>query len=162
MLKRLKTHKNKTTQSKTQNKSPRRTNHKATKSKTNPGTTALERPAEQTTGGFKAPHSQPTLPRDPTLLKQKHIKISARWKAPNPANASKRKHKKTNQSQRQTKASTHGQLHCKPEQTKTNSWTMAGQANVISSSPNPLVVEVLRRGRHWVWCIAINNDWVDN
>ena len=33
---------------------------------------------------------------------------------------------------------------------KTNSWTTAGQAKDISSSPNPLV-KVLRRGRHWVW-----------
>ena len=39
---------------KTYNKSPRRINHKATKSKTNTGTTALERSIEQTTGGFKA------------------------------------------------------------------------------------------------------------
>ena len=38
----------------TYNKSPRRINHKATKSKTNTGTTALERSVEQTTGGFKA------------------------------------------------------------------------------------------------------------
>ena len=36
---------------KTYNKSPRRINHKATKSKTNTGTTALERSVEQTTGG---------------------------------------------------------------------------------------------------------------
>ena len=35
----------------TYNKSPRRVNHKATKSKTNTGTTALERSVEQTTGG---------------------------------------------------------------------------------------------------------------
>ena len=38
------------THDKTYNKSPRRINHKATKSKTNTGTTALERSAEQTTG----------------------------------------------------------------------------------------------------------------
>ena len=42
------------THGKTYNKSPRRINHKATKSKTNTGTTALERSIEQTTGGFKA------------------------------------------------------------------------------------------------------------
>ena len=42
------------TQGKTYNKSPRRINHKATRSKTNTGTTALERSVEQTTGGFKA------------------------------------------------------------------------------------------------------------
>ena len=39
------------THGKTNNKSPRRINHKATKSKTNTGTTALERSVEQTTGG---------------------------------------------------------------------------------------------------------------
>ena len=42
------------THGKTYNKSPRRINHKATKSKTKTGTTALERSVEQTTGGFKA------------------------------------------------------------------------------------------------------------
>ena len=41
------------THGKTYNKSPRRINHKATKSKTNTGTTALEWLVEQTTGGFK-------------------------------------------------------------------------------------------------------------
>ena len=39
------------THGKTYNKSPRRINHKSTKSKTNTGTTALERSVEQTTGG---------------------------------------------------------------------------------------------------------------
>ena len=39
------------THGKTYNKSPRRINHKATTSKTNTGTTALERSAEQTTVG---------------------------------------------------------------------------------------------------------------
>ena len=43
------TEKNKMTHGKTYNKSPRRINHKATKSKTNTGTTALERSVEQTT-----------------------------------------------------------------------------------------------------------------
>ena len=41
------------THGKTYNKSPRRINHKATKSKNNTGTTALERSVEQTTGGLK-------------------------------------------------------------------------------------------------------------
>ena len=45
-------HKNKMTHGKTYNKSPRRINHKATKSKTNTGTTALERSVEQTIGGL--------------------------------------------------------------------------------------------------------------
>ena len=49
--KRTEKHKNKMTY----NKSPRRINHKPTRSKTNTGTTALERSVEQTTGGFKAP-----------------------------------------------------------------------------------------------------------
>ena len=52
--KRTEKHKNKMTHGKTYNKSPRRINHKATSSKTNTGTTALERSVEQTTGGFKA------------------------------------------------------------------------------------------------------------
>ena len=38
--------KNKMAHGKTYNKSPRRINHKAPKSKTNTGTTALERPVE--------------------------------------------------------------------------------------------------------------------
>ena len=52
--KRTEKHKNKMTHGKTYNKLPRRINHKATKSKTNTRTTALERSVEQTTGGFKA------------------------------------------------------------------------------------------------------------
>ena len=49
--KRTEKHKTKRTHRKTYNKSPRRINYKATKSKTNTGTTALERSVEQTTGG---------------------------------------------------------------------------------------------------------------
>ena len=52
--KRTEKHKNKTTHGTTYNKSPRRINHKTTKSKTNTGTTALERSVERTTVGFKA------------------------------------------------------------------------------------------------------------
>ena len=44
--KRIEKHKNKMTHGKTYNKSPRRINHKATKNKTNTGTTALERSVE--------------------------------------------------------------------------------------------------------------------
>ena len=44
--KRTKKHKSKMTHGKTYNKSPRRINHKATKSKTKTETTALERPVE--------------------------------------------------------------------------------------------------------------------
>ena len=74
--KRTEKHKNKMTHGKTYNKSPRRINHKARKSKTNIGTTALERSVEQTTGGFKALYSQLTSPWVPMLLLiQKYIKI---------------------------------------------------------------------------------------
>ena len=47
--KRTEKHKNKMTHGKTYNKSPRRINHKATKSKTNTGTTVLERSVDQAT-----------------------------------------------------------------------------------------------------------------
>ena len=52
--KRTEKHKNKMTHGKTYNKSPRRINYKATRCKTNTGTTALERSVERTTGGFTA------------------------------------------------------------------------------------------------------------
>ena len=82
------------TRGKTYNKSPRRINHKATKSKTNTGTTALERSVEQTTGGFKALLQLVnfTLGPDATLNTEIH-KNSVRIKAPNSVNVSKRKHK---------------------------------------------------------------------
>ena len=87
------------THGKTYNKPPRRTNHKATKSKTNTGTTVLERSVEQTTGagggwGFKAllQLTYFILGHDATLNTEKH-KSSIRIKAPNSVNASKRKHK---------------------------------------------------------------------
>ena len=89
------------THGKTYNKSPRRINHKATKSKTNTGTTALERSVEQTTGGgggggggFKAllQLANFTLGPDATLNTEIH-KNSVRIKAPNSVHASKRKHK---------------------------------------------------------------------
>ena len=83
------------THGKTYNKSPRRINHnKATKSKTNTCTTALERSVEQTTGGFKAllQLANFTLGPDATLNTEIH-KNSVRVKAPNSVNASKRKHK---------------------------------------------------------------------
>ena len=79
------------THGKTYNKLPRRINLKATKSKTNTGTTALERSVEQTTEGFKA-LSQLHLGPDATLNTEIH-KNSVRIKAPNSVNASKRKHK---------------------------------------------------------------------
>ena len=92
--KRTEKHKNKMTYRKTYNKLPRRINHKATKSKTYTGATALERSVEQTTGGFKA-LLQPanfTLGPDATLNTEIH-KNSVRIKTPNSVNASKRKHK---------------------------------------------------------------------
>ena len=78
------------THGKTYNKSPRRINHKATKSKTNTGTTALERSVEQTTGGFKAllQLANFTLGPDATLNTETH-KNSVRIKAPNSVNASR-------------------------------------------------------------------------
>ena len=81
--KRTEKHKNKTTHGKTYNKSPRRINHKAIKSKTNTGTTTLERSVEQTTGGFKAPLQLAnfTLGPDATLNTEVH-KNSVRIKAP--------------------------------------------------------------------------------
>ena len=67
------------THGKAYNKSPRRINHKATKSKTNTGTTALERSVEQTTGGFKAliQLSNFTLGPDATLNTEIHKKIGS-------------------------------------------------------------------------------------
>ena len=90
--KRTEKHKNKMTQGKAYNKSPRRINHKATKSKT--GTTAWERSVEQTTEGFKAllQLANFTLGPNATLNTEIH-KNSVRIKAPNSVNASKRKHK---------------------------------------------------------------------
>ena len=96
--KRTEKHKNKMTHGKTYNKSPRRINHKATKSKTNIVTTALERSVEQTTGrgggGVKAllQLANFTLGPDATLNTEIY-KNSVRIKAPNSVNASKRKHK---------------------------------------------------------------------
>ena len=77
------------THGKTYNKSPRRINHKATKSKTNTGTTALERSVEQTTVGFKAllQLTNFTLGPDATLNTEKHKKKSVRIKAPNSVKA---------------------------------------------------------------------------
>ena len=101
------------THGKTYNKSPRRINHKATKSKTNTGTTALERSVEQTTGRggggvvFKAllQLANFTLGPDTTLNTEIH-KNSVRIKAPNSVNASKRKHK--NQINHYNKQEAHG------------------------------------------------------
>ena len=92
--KRTEKHKNKMTHGKIYNKSPRRINPKATKSKTNTGTTALERSVEQTTGGFKAllQLANFILGPDATLNTEIH-KNSVHIKAPNSVNASKRKHK---------------------------------------------------------------------
>ena len=81
--KRTEKHKNKMTHGKTYNKSPRRINHKATRSKTNTGTTALERSVEQTTGGIKA------------LLQQANF-ILGHKPQPFPNTKRKRKHTKPN------------------------------------------------------------------
>ena len=92
--KRTEKYKNKMTHGKTYNKSPCRISHKATKSKTNTGTTALERSVEQTTGGFKAliQLAYFTLGPDATLNTETHKNL-VRIKAPNSVNASKQKHK---------------------------------------------------------------------
>ena len=82
------------THGKTYNKSPRRINHKATKSKTSTGTTALERSVEKTIGGFKALLQLANFTLGPnTTLNTKIHKNSVRIMAPNSVNASKRKHK---------------------------------------------------------------------
>ena len=76
--KRTEKYNNKMTHGKTYSKSPRIINHKATKSKTNTGTIALERSVEQTTGGGGLKHfySKLILPWVPMLLLvQKYIKI---------------------------------------------------------------------------------------
>ena len=90
------------THGKTYNKSPRRINHKAIKSKTNTGTIALERSVEQTTvggggggrEGVKAllQLANFTLGPDATHNTEIHKNL-VRIKAPNSVNASKRKHK---------------------------------------------------------------------
>ena len=92
--KRTEKHKNIMTHGKTYNKLPRRIYHKATKSKTNTGTTALERSVEQTTGGFKAllQLANFTLGPDTTLNTEIHKNL-VHIKAPNSVNASKWKHK---------------------------------------------------------------------
>ena len=74
--KRTEKHNNKMTHGKTYNQSPRRINHKATKSKPNTGTTALERSVERTTVGFKAllQLANFTLGPDATLNTEIHIK----------------------------------------------------------------------------------------
>ena len=91
------------THGKTYNRSPRRINHKATKSKTNTGTTALERSVEQTTGvggGVVKALLQLanfTLGPDATINTEIH-KNSVHLKAPKPQPFpdTKRKRKPTN------------------------------------------------------------------
>ena len=96
-IKRTEKHKNKMTHGKTYNKSPRRINYKATKSKTNTGTTALERSVEQTTGGrgFKAllQLANFTLGSDATLNTEIHknsVRIKSRYCHHNKADVYKR------------------------------------------------------------------------
>ena len=74
--KRTEKHKDKMTHGKTYNKSPRGINHKATKSKTNTGTTAIERSYSKPPWGLKHFYSYLTSPWVPILhLIQKYIKI---------------------------------------------------------------------------------------
>ena len=74
------------THGKTYNKSPRRINHKATKSKTNTGTTALERSVEQTYGGgggaVKALLQLANFTLGPDAIDTETHKNSVRIKAP--------------------------------------------------------------------------------
>ena len=130
-------HKNKMTYGKTYNKSPRRINHKATKSKTNTGTTALERSVEQTTGGVKAllQLANFTLGPDATLNTEIH-KNSIGIKAPSSVNASKRKHKnQINHYNKQRRVLMANSTVC--QRMKTNSWTTAGQVANHKSQPFP-------------------------
>ena len=82
------------THGKTYNKSPRRINHKATKSKTNTYRGHRLRTVSRANHrGFQAPLQLAnfTLGPDATLNTETH-KQSVRIKAPNSVNASKRKH----------------------------------------------------------------------
>ena len=91
--KRTENHKNKMTHGKTHNKSPRRINHKATKSKANIGTTALERSVEQTTGGFKALLQLAYFTRGPDATLNTEIqKNLVRIKAPNSVKPQSQRH----------------------------------------------------------------------
>ena len=82
------------THGKTYNKSPRRINHKATKSKTNTGTTRLRTVGRANHRVCKAllQLANFTLGPDATLNSEIH-KNSVRLKAPNSVNASKISHK---------------------------------------------------------------------
>ena len=135
------------THGKTYNKSPRRINHNATKSKTNTGITALERSVEQTTAGFKA-HLQLahfTLGPDATLNTEIH-KNSVRIKAPNSVNASKRKHKnQINHYNKQRRVLMANSTVCQSKRKPIIEPRRANQKHIVK--PNPLV-KVLRRGRH--------------
>ena len=151
-----------------------RLNHKTTKSKTNTGTTAPERSAEQTTGGFKAP-LQPanlTLGPDATLSTEIH-KNSVRIKAPNYVNASKRKHKnQINHYNKQRRVLMANSNVCQSKW-KPIVEPRRAKPKTYRQAPTHWLVKVLRRGRHWVWgpnrrraikewSTAIGNDWVDN
>ena len=97
------------THGKIYNKSPRRINYKAIKSKTNSGTTALERSVDQTTMWFKALLQLANFTLGPDAILNTEInKNSVRIKGPNSVNASKRKHKNQVNHYYKQKASTHG------------------------------------------------------
>ena len=93
-VKRTEKHNNKISLGKTY-KPPCRINQKAAKSKTNTGTTTLERSVEETSVGFKAllRPANFTLGPHATLNTEIH-KHSVRIKAPNSVNALKQKQKK--------------------------------------------------------------------
>ena len=139
------------THGKTYNKSPRRINHKATKSKTNTGTTALERSVEETTAGFKAllQLANFTLGPDSTLNTEIH-KNSVRTKAPNSVNASKRKHKnQINRYNKQRRVLMANSTVCQ-RKWKPVVEPRRAKPKTYRQAPTHWV-KVLRRGRHWVW-----------
>ena len=171
--KRTEKHKNKMTHGKTYNISPRRINHKATKSKTITSTTALERSVEQTTGGFKALLQLANFTLSPTAtLNTETHKNSVRIKALNSVNALKRKHKnQINHYNKRRRVSLTTSTVC---QSKWKPIVEPRRAKPKTYRQAPTHwLNFLRRGRHWVWgpnrrraikewSIAINNDWVDN
>ena len=156
------------THGKTYPKSPYRINHKATKSMTNTGTTALERSVEQTTVGCKAllQLTNFTLGPDATLNTEIHKK-SVRIKAPNSVNASKRKHKNQinhyNKQRRVLMANSTSKWKpiVEPRRAKPKTYRQA-PTHWLKFYDRHWVWGPNRRRAIKEWSIAINNDWVDN
>ena len=132
------------THGKTYNKSPRRINHKATKSKTNTGAIALERSVEQTTGRFKAllQLTNFTLGPDATLNTEIH-KNSVRIKAPNLVNASKWNHK--------------NQINHYNKQRR----VLMANSTVCQSKWKPIVEPKLEFIKHWLVKMTLSKSFVE-